>query len=196
MQAARRAEDLIAAIARVKELATRLMSAYGALPPFLEQEQALIAAGKLGAVDTIVEGKERLGAEIEASFQGLTEVCAEITRLNAAAGLAQGAPTTLTEAVEALAALVAPLGGEQTLAAEVARRQITSTRQVVADFLDLHRRVKPRIEANRYLLDRLLDNLRLSYRFWQSMTEQVAVPYNAQGEQSTQGRHSGFLVRA
>ena len=41
-----------------------------------------------------------------------------------------------------------------------------------------------------------MSNYQESYRFWQEVSEQVAVSYNSNGVQKAAGRNSGFRAKA
>jgi spore coat polysaccharide biosynthesis predicted glycosyltransferase SpsG len=63
-------------------------------------------------------------------------------------------------------------------------------------FLDVAAAVKPRIEANRILLQKLAKSYQDSYRFWVEMAAETQAPYDARGVQRFSSVASGIQIKA
>lgn len=184
-------ERLIEAAAHLKDAVTELGNAYDAMPAVIEKEHRAIRSSDFMAVQDALGAKENAGARVEECFGALMRASENLARLSHDGSR----PKTLKECVAVLTGIVAKTTDEG-IGAQVLRHQVEGLAKVVAEFDARFLKVKPMIEANRALVQTMLHNMQESYRFWQEVAEQVATAYNAQGVQKTQGRNSGFTVKA
>ena len=61
---------------------------------------------------------------------------------------------------------------------------------------DLHEDLYPKIEANKYLVDTLLDNHRQTHRFWLGLISESQGTYGAHGSHNKQNLTSMISVKA
>ncbi len=184
-------EQLIERAARLKQCLDDLSSAYAKMPVIIEREHRAIRASDFQAVQACVDEKETAGAQIEAIFTALTQVAHELSRWHGAVR-----STTLSESLHVLRVLADAATSDTGMARQVLTHQIDSLFKALAAFDVQMRQVRPVIEANRALVGAMLHNYRESYLFWLEIAEQVAASYNANGVQTTKGRHSGFRAKA
>lgn len=184
-------ERLIEAAAQLKDAVTQLGEAYDAMPTVIDKEHRAIRASDFIAVQEALGDKEIAGQRVEDCFAALTRASDYLASLS----INGERPKTLTECVAVLADVAASVSNEG-IGAQVLKHQTDGLAKAVKEFGERFQRIKPQIEANRYLVSTMLQNIQDSYRFWMEVAEQVATAYNAQGVQKTQGRNSGFTVKA
>ena len=104
-------------------------------------------------------------------------------------------PTTLTQYRDAISDL-AQAQDSEAFASQVLTHVASGFAKHVTNFLALYIEIKPQIEANKYLVTHMMRNYQESYRFWQEVSEQVAVSYNSHCVQKAAGRNSCFRAKA
>lgn len=194
-------EAVIAAASALKDAASALQSAYVTLPPILEREVQAIRKRELMAMEIAADEKAQIGAKIEALFSQLFQCSNELATIGKRIVGGEGPPPrllALKDCVSALRELDAHfvMTGAAELALGVLRHQTEGLGKLAKGFEAQMREVKPLIEANRLLVQSMLENYQESYRFWVRVAEETAQSYNHQGVQKGEGRLSGFRVRA
>ena len=188
-------EQVIEVASRLKECLAGLQDAYQQMPGVLEREHQAIAIREFGLVTTACELKEVIGGRIETHFGNMAIAGERLAKLVETQWPGRARPTTLTNYRDAISDL-AEAQGSEAFASQVLTHIATGFAKNVTDFLALYIEIKPQIEANKYLVTHMMRNYQESYRFWQEVSEQVAVSYNAHGIQKAAGRNSGFRAKA
>jgi hypothetical protein len=175
------------------------------LPQLIEKEHRAIKAGDILAVQAVGADKADAADRVEAAFHAMSLVSEQIARTEAAV---LDAPrrrlVTLKESIAALEGVATHLAtapdaqaaGLSALGVQVLRHQLGGLAQVQKAFEEKIPAVKPMIEANKHLLQLMLESYQESYRFWQQVAEETTASYNAQGLQKAAGRNSGFRAKA
>lgn len=189
-------EKVIEVASQLKEQVAQLYEAYGALPPVIEREhQAIKHSAFFEQVEAARIAKEALGDRIELSFGAMMHLGETLGKLRDDIIGTQGSrPASLSDCLQAVIAISAAVG-ESTLAGQILGHLRRSLEQLLSDFTQRYREVKPLIEANRYLVAGMLHNIQGSLRFWQENLEKDQ-SYNALGQQPTTGRVSSFRASA
>jgi hypothetical protein len=211
------AEAVIEAASQVKNHATLLFDAYVLLPQLLDKEERAIRAADFDAVAAAGADKAAAADAIERAFHALAALGERLARLVGSASDGVDPPRRIASLKDCLAALVelaasleagawspslgsgmgsagaAPSAG---LGVQVLRHQIDGIRRLTVGFDEQVPKVQPKIASNKILLQTLLESYQESYRFWQAVTEETAVSYNARGVQQAAGRTSAFRARA
>jgi hypothetical protein len=198
-------ESVIELAAQLKAEASKLYDAYMLSPQLIEKEHRAIKAGDINAVQAVGDEKAAAAELVEAAFHAMNLVSEQIARAEAAVfDTPRRRLTTLKEAIAALEAIAAHLAtdpdaqaaGLSALGVQVLRHQLGGLAQVQKAFDEKIPAVKPMIEANKHLLQLMLESYQESYRFWQQVAEETTASYNAQGLQKAAGRNSGFRAKA
>lgn len=179
-------ETLISLSAKLKDAITNAMESYNSLPPILDQELKAIKLGKLADAESILYTKESMTAKIESAFEIMADVSEDIWQMT---GIK---PQNLSE----LVSFFNTEGEENSLAFQVLSYQFTTLKNNADQLIEVARKVKPLVEANKMLVTRLQENYNHSYKFWQEIKEEVEGSYTADGSKKILGRHHGFSVRA
>ncbi len=189
-------EQVISIASRLKEQVQGLFDAYTLLPAVIEKEHRAIRSSDFSEVEAARIEKESLGEKIETCFSGMT-VAGEQLADYRSGWLEQPKtrPATLRECVQVLTELTQAEEAKD-FAGSVLKHLVDGLQVLLNDFEKLYRQVKPVIEGNKYLVQSMLHNFQESYRFWQEISEKVQTSYNSQGVQNTQGKNSGFAVKA
>ena len=188
-------EQVIEVASRLKECLAGLQEAYQQMPGVIEREHQAIASREFGLVTTACELKETIGGRIEAHFGSMTLAGERLAKLVQIQWPGRERPTTLTQYQDAITDL-AQAQDPEAFASQVLTHVASGFAKHVTDFLALYIEIKPQIEANKYLVTHMMRNYQESYRFWQEVSEQVAVSYNSHGVQKAAGRNSGFRAKA
>ena len=188
-------EQVIEVASALTECVNNLREAYAEMPKVIAAEHEAIEAREFGLVTDTCRAKEDLGDRIDSAFTKFTLVGERFAKLIASQSPDRPRPVTLTQFRDELTELAGSLASHQ-FAVQVLNHVAKVFAKAVDDFLVVYLDVKPRIEANRYLVTKLMRNYQESYRFWQEVSEQVAVSYNSHGVQKAAGRNSGFRAKA
>ena len=188
-------EQVIEVASRLKECLAGLQEAYQQMPSVIEREHQAIARREFGLVTTACELKETIGGRIEVHFGSMTLAGERLAKLVQIQWPGRERPTTLTQYRDAISDL-AQAQDSEVFASQVLTHVASGFAKQVTDFLALYIEIKPQIEANKYLVTHMMSNYQESYRFWQEVSEQVAVSYNSKGVQKAAGRNSGFRAKA
>lgn len=189
-------EQVITIASRLKDQVQGLYDAYAQLPAVIEKEHRAIRASDFAEVEAARIEKELLGERIETCFSGMYVAGEQLSQYRSGwLEQPQVRPATLRECVQLLTELSQAKEASD-FAGSVLKHLVEGLRQLLEDFEKLYRQVKPVIEGNKALVQTLLTNFQESYRFWQEISEKVQTSYNAHGVQSTQGKNSGFAVKA
>ena len=189
----------IEAASTLKELVSRLLGAYSRFPTIIEREQRAIAASDFAEVQLTCAEKVAVGNEIEQDFAALITVGERLGRLACEVLVApMTRPVSLSDCVQIVVDITAFLTAKdpQALGPQVLAHLAKGLAAQLVEFKDRYREIKPRLEANRYLVGTMLNNLQESYRFWQEINERATAAYDATGQQQVVGRLSGFKATA
>lgn len=188
-------EQVIEVASRLTDCVNKMRDAYAEMPKVIASEHEAIEAREYGLVTDSCRMKEELGDRIEGAYTSFTLTGEKFAKILGSHWPDKPRPVTLSQFNEALTELANTLASEQ-FAVQVLQHVAKVFAKAVQDFFVVYMDVKPRIEANRYLVTKLMWNYQESYRFWQEVSEQVAVSYNSHGVQKAAGRNSGFRVKA
>ena len=188
-------EQVIEVASRLKECVTTLKDAYALVPGVIARENEAIASREFGLVTDACNAKEEIGDKIEAIFTNLMLTGERFGKLCSIQWPEKARPTNLSQFKTALTEIAEALGSDQ-FSTQVLSHVAQVFSAAVDEFFAVYLDVKPRIEANRYLVTHMMRNYQESYRFWQEVGEQVAVSYNSHGVQKAAGRNSGFRAKA
>ncbi|MBM4251491.1 MAG: hypothetical protein FJ146_05935 [Deltaproteobacteria bacterium] len=188
-------EQVIEVASRLTDCVNKMRDAYAEMPKVIASEHEAIEAREYGLVTDACRVKEELGDRIEGAYTNFTLTGEKLAKILSAHWPEKPRPVTLSQFNDALTELANSLSSEQ-FAVQVLQHVAKVFTKAVQDFFAVYMDVKPQIEANRYLVTKLMWNYQESYRFWQEVSEQVAVSYNAHGVQKAAGRNSGFRVKA
>ena len=188
-------EQVIEVASQLKDSILGLQSAYQQLPEIIEREHDAIKIGEFKLVAAACEGKEAVCERIEKLFSVMQMTGERLGKLVLSQWPDRPLPVHLTAYCDAINDLGQHLN-DGSFASQVLNHVAKGVTTAVAEFMTLYLKIKAQIEANRYLLSNLMHNYQESYRFWQEVSEQVAVSYNSAGIQKAAGRNSGFRARA
>ncbi|NBQ53650.1 MAG: hypothetical protein EBU49_08730, partial [Proteobacteria bacterium] len=141
--------------------------------------------------------------QITASHEALVEQSRRLPGISEAVTGQFCAPaSTLSECLTKLVDLADSVTSEnsggtvQSMTRDMLERLLAGSASSLEFFLDVATAVKPRIEANRILLQKLAKSYQDSYRFWVEMAAETQAPYDARGVQRFSSVASGIQIKA
>jgi len=187
-------EQFIEITSSLKEQTGILYDAYLAFPKLLEKERDAIKTTNFLIVEQVTEQKVATTGLIEHSFEIMQKAVQSLSETTKYYETGLPAPITLKDCVQFVSD-VANLYDPELFAVKILKHQAEKLREMVSKFDLLYKNVKPQIEANKYMVETMLENMRESYRFWLSIQEEAASSYDLSGKQKTSGRNSGFKAK-
>ncbi len=187
-------EQFIETTSSLKEQTGILYDSYLAFPKLLEREREAIKTSSFQIVEQVTEQKEAMTGLIEHSFQIMQKAVISLSDVTKYYETGLEAPVTLKDCVKFVCD-VSNLYDPELFAVKILKHQAEKLRDMVSKFDALYATVKPQIEANKYMVETMLENMRESYRFWLSIQEEAASGYDLSGKQKSTGRNSGFKAK-
>ena len=185
-----------------RELGT-LAAFYGQLPALIAAEHEAITSGNFNLVRDASEAKMMVCDQIATSHESLVGLSKRLPRMaELMTGHSTTIPVTLSECLTQLVDLADSVSGGsgtgsiQALTRDILQRLLSSSTSSLEAFLEIAETVKPRIEGNRILLQKLSQSYQDSYRFWLEMAAGTQAPYDARGMQRSSSVASGIRIKA
>ncbi len=189
-------EQIIEVSSCLKAAIEAIRAGYSRLSLIIDKEHRGVAASDYNVVNEACEEKALVADEIEEQFRSLNSLSEKVAEIRANVLGQEFERLTNLSLVKNALAEIANSFSQSNFAAQVLKHQADGVAKeadaLVKDLSDL----KPKIEANRYLVTSILNNMQESYRFWQEVSEQIAISYDKMGQQKAAGRNSGFKIRA
>lgn len=188
-------EKLVAILSNFRELLDSLMDSLTELEHILIAEEKAIQESNLNQIEKIVPSKEKLGSQIEKAiiavrtqleqlFQGTLnpEICPKKSNLEL---------SDLVTVLTTIESSMKNLGLASQVFLHIASKVKTRAKKV----MQLRVKLLPRIEANSYLVRKLLSYHQETYRFWQSLAYEAESVYSSHGRTKTTKSQSILEVK-
>ncbi|MEY4630698.1 MAG: hypothetical protein RIQ81_818 [Pseudomonadota bacterium] len=196
-------DQLVDLVTSFRNSVRALGELYEKLPALIAAEHDAVVTGNFNIIRQAGDAKGIVCDEICAVHAGLIEQTRRIpTIVQRFTGRVIQAPATISESLRHLVDLAEALAGGPALdgipvlAREILQRLLASSTLELEAFLELAEKAKPKVEANRLLLEKLAQSYQDSYRFWLEMASETQAPYDARGVQRTTNVASGIRVKA
>ncbi len=196
MAATQSIEQLIEIASFIKKTIEAIRAGYYRLGVVIEKEHRGVGLSDYTIVQEACVEKAQVADEIELEFSTLAKVSEDVAALKAQILNCEYEKLANLTAVKNALTDIASSFPITNFAAQVLKHQATGVAQEADGLLSDLAVLKPKIEANRYLVTSILSNMQESYRFWQEVSEQIAISYDKMGQQKAAGRNSGFKIRA
>ena len=195
--------DFITGFRRDLELLAKL---YGQMPALIAAEHEAVISGNFILVRESSGAKMLVCDEITSTHGALIDLSRRLPRISEAlTGDVCPVPATLSECLRRLVDLSDAASSDQNdspsqsltaMTRDVLQRLLAGSASSLEAFLDVAEAVKPRMEANRVLLQKLAQSYQDSYRFWIEMAAETQAPYDARGLQRSSSVASGIRIKA
>ena len=183
----RSVENLVEFITGFQRELGALAAFYGQLPALIAAEHEAITSGNFNLVRHASEAKMMVCDQIATSHESLVGLSKRLPRMaELLTGHSTPIPVTLSECT----------GPIQALTRDILQRLLSGSTSSLEAFLEIAETVKPRIEGNRILLQKLSQSYQDSYRFWLEMAAGTQAPYDARGVQRSSSVASGIRIKA
>lgn len=180
-----------------------LAALYGQLPDLIAAEHEAVISGNFNLIRQASDAKMQVCDQITASHEFLQEQSRRMPGISdAVTGQLCAQPVTLSACLTRLVDLAdavtqeATSGTVQSMTRDMLQRLLAGSTSSLEFFLEVAAAVKPRIEANRILLQKLAKSYQDSYRFWVEMAAETQAPYDARGVQRFSSVASGIQIKA
>jgi len=196
-------ESLVDFITSFRHELGALASLYGQLPDLIAAEHDAVISGNFNLIRQASDAKMKVCDQITTSHEALLELSRRLPGISeAVTGQFCAQPATLSAALTRLVDLAEAVtqensgGTVQSMTRDMLQRLLAGSTSSLEFFLDVAAAVKPRIEANRILLQKLAKSYQDSYRFWVEMAAETQAPYDARGVQRFSSVASGIQIKA
>lgn len=191
-------DELIAKASGLKAHIEELTALYAQVPGFLEADKRALAASDLMTLEALSVRKLAVAEAIEENFGRLKDSITEIERFVGAIHDSPrlATPVTLSGVLGWLTAFGTTLQQEKGFAVQVFRHLTAGLEKLGTELLEQHRVLRPALEANKFMLERVLAFKQESFRFWQDVANVTMSNYNAQGAQKSTSVKSVLQIRA
>lgn len=196
-------ESLVDFITSFRHELGALASLYGQLPDLIAAEHEAVISGNFNLIRQASDAKMQVCDQITTSHESLLELSRRLPGVSeAVTGQFCAQPATLSAALSRLVDLAEAVtqensgGTVQSMTRDMLQRLLAGSTSSLEFFLDVAAAVKPRIEANRILLQKLAKSYQDSYRFWVEMAAETQAPYDARGVQRFSSVASGIQIKA
>lgn len=185
-------EELIEAISQVSGIVSRTQGLLVALTGVLDTEKQALSLHNLQVLEDISREKKKLVDGIGDNFAIFDKIARDFAQ--------RFCPDsnyffTLRGWVEGIKKIIVN-SGESSLPHQIALHQISKLSDLVEELLSFRKQIDPKIRQNRYLIEKSLRNYQLSFRFWLSIEDQVAMTYGPSGQLQEQRPKSFMSVKA
>ncbi|MFW7377890.1 MAG: hypothetical protein ACOH5I_03660 [Oligoflexus sp.] len=179
---AEKIENLVALLSSMRDLLTLIAEGLIEFEKILDAEEYAIQKSDLKTIEKIVPEKERLGSQIAKTIQQLHQNL----ELSFREGLLcrrqeSKSHIELTDLIEALK-LIEDTMDRSDLASQVILHLSPKIQKTALEVISLRMKLQPKIEANSYLVRRLLSHHQETYRFWQSLISEAESVYSSYGK--------------
>lgn len=199
----RAVDNLVDFITAFRHELGALATLYSRMPALIEAEHEAVTSGNFNLVRDASAAKMSVCDEISVAHETLVEQARRLPRVaEAITGHPCEAPATLSACLSVMVDLAdfvsrdASNNPVPSLTRDLLQRLLAGSTSSLASFLETAESVKPRIEANRLLLEKLARSYQESYRFWIEMAAETQSPYDARGVQKSSSVASGIRVKA
>ncbi len=180
-----------------------LAALYGQLPDLITAEHEAVISGNFNLIREASGAKMQVCDQIAVSHEALVDQSRRLPGVSeAVTGQFCAHPVTLSECLIKLVDLADAAtkessgGAVQSMTRDMLQRLLAGSTSSLEFFLEVASAVKPRIEANRILLQKLAKSYQDSYRFWVEMAAETQAPYDARGVQRFSSVASGIQIKA
>jgi hypothetical protein len=190
-------QELCASVAALADQSKIMIVSYQSLPAILDLEEKAIAHQDLRAIDSIGIEKQKISDAISAAFDEMNGQFL-ILRKHWQATLGQGNHERdlsfkhLVTMIENLCQILTLSSFELKFLNEttaILKVQLGDLDRMMAD-------LKPKIERNKIIVQKMLKHYQESYRFWVEVADEQASNYDADGLKKSITSHFSFQVKA
>jgi len=200
---AKAVDNLVEFITGFRHELGAMATLYGQLPVLIDAEHEAVTSGNFNLVREATGAKIAVCDLIASTHEKLVDLSRRLPRIaGSLTGETCETPATLSACLTVMVDLADMVSRDnssnpvQALTRDVLQRLLAGSTSSLASFLEIAESVKPRIEANRLLLQKLAKSYQDSYRFWIEMAAETQSPYDSRGIQKSSSVASGIRVKA
>jgi hypothetical protein len=169
-----------------------LKSAFVSMIEIIEQEHDAIRVADLSGLEKIATHKTEVAQEIEMAVKAINELQALIADHYQTELASETIPANLTGMVAMLSHIV---NARQLNGNREVERDLTTLEEAVEECIQMRMEYAPKLQQNKYLVEKMLRIHQENYRFWQRVVSESEATYNSQGSRRDEGRTSLVKVQ-
>lgn len=189
---------MIEVASKIKNCLVSLCDLYCELPEVIEKEHDALRVSDFETIKLVTIRKNEIGDAIEIQFNIMASYTEKVSLKHASLTHADLQVSKATGMHAIVSRLQDIQGTSQpgNLAHDVLSHVIVGLKDAIDTFEHKMLVIQPLVEMNRKVVGTMLTSYRESYRFWQELSEESVSSYSKDGVQKSQGRLSGFAVKA
>lgn len=154
----------------------------------LRQENEAISRSDINELEAITQHKVYFGDKVDSAVQEIRKIVMMLDGELRIKSLDKTSEIQLSSVLQAL--LASPLGQS-----EAAEPRLAALARSIEDLRNSRTEIFPKIEANAYMVNKLLQYHRETYAFWQSIAQDSEAIYGKSGKTVASGQRSILTVR-
>lgn len=174
-------EKLVATFSSLGEKLESVLKLMEAFSRILDKEEAAVRVSDINQIEETVKRKEEIGRLIEQDIQSIRKGIFDVCIISSPCEKADQETCDLSQLIDATEKIDSALS-DKNFASQVlihlTAKVTENSRRVIRFRVEL----QPKVEANGYLVRRLLVHHQETYRFWQSLISEAESVYGAMGK--------------
>ena len=192
-----RNDKLIYSLSELDRVLVELNEIYNSFFQVILAEEEAITRSDLSKIEEIIPEKVACGGAIETSINKVSSIMQSLASEFAKdSKVPKGSDISLSNLVSILETIGGVKQDNEELDNKVLTHTIKKLKVGIDNMLQSHRDIYPKVEANKYLVDSLLENHRQTHRFWLSMISESQGTYGSKGAPTQQNLTSMISVKA
>ncbi|SME87823.1 hypothetical protein [Pseudobacteriovorax antillogorgiicola] len=173
--------EIIADISRLREFIESLSELYQRTLSLIDTEHQSIQSSDLKAIGETVKAKQSLAEELKTVTDRIGDGFAKVKGYPCLASILEHRGYSHAIDLGLFLSLLADHTFGDSIEERVLRHECVKTLKVYEKYQDLQKRFQPKIEMNRYLIQKLLYHHQETFRFWQSIAAESEATYGSKG---------------
>jgi hypothetical protein len=170
-----------------------LKSAFNAMIEFIDAEHEHIRNADLAGLEKVGVQKAEVGTEIEMSVKAIKEMQSELTKEYAADLADLEVPENLSGLLIIFSRMIELKGLRGVRETD---RDLNTLEEAIEECIAMRKEYAPKLQQNKYLVERMLHIHQENYRFWQGVINESEATYTPYGSRKGDARNSLLKVQA
>jgi hypothetical protein len=170
-----------------------LKSAFNAMIEFIDAEHEHIRNANLAGLEVVGAQKAEVGTEIEMSVKAIREMQSELSKEYSVELSDVEVPENLSGLMVVFSRMIEVKGLRGSRETE---RDLNTLEEAIEECLAMRQEYAPKLQQNKYLVERMLHIHQENYRFWQGVINESEATYTPYGARKGDARNSLLKVQA
>ena len=177
-------EDLIDITSQIKNHVSKLLVLFQRIEKIIDKEHEAISKSDFNRVQELCADKISIADSFEEHVISIKNITSKILAIytNIFTDDKSFNISNLSECIEALNRINNVLN-TQGFSKQIFNHVLSSLNQNISNLIDIKKHIEPKIEINKQVLSKTLNNRLENYRFWQEINSEIMSSYNPKGYQ-------------